>query len=221
LYTSARENRILLNIGGISNFTFLPQRGSSLQAFATDVGPGNTIMNQYMSKYFGKEMDENGEIAASGTIQQDLLESLLDEDFLRAKFPKTTGPELFNLDYLDKKIAETGKRNGKAADIMATLNAFSAGTIVNAIQEVARGMENVMVYGSGGGIHNSVLVGAIQQGLPGMKFENIAVLGMNPDAKEACLFALLANETVAGSPKNSGNIKDSPPVCMGKISFPQ
>src|SRR5690606_34038292 len=66
LYTDNKENRILLNIGGISNFTFLPKLGANCQAFATDLGPGNTLMNQYMFKYLGKEMDEDGKIAAVG-----------------------------------------------------------------------------------------------------------------------------------------------------------
>lgn len=220
LYTDSHENRILLNIGGISNFTFLPHQGSPDQAFATDIGPGNTMMNQYMLAQHGKEMDENGRMAASGIVDQTLLAALYEEEFLQQDFPKTTGPELFNLEYLYKKMENVGIQKENTADIMATLNAFSAKAIVVAIQQVAQGLKEVVVYGSGGGMHNPVLMRAIQEGLPDIKFKNIEKLGMNPDAKEACLFAVLANETVAGSPQHVTNIKDSPAVCMGKISFP-
>lgn len=220
LYRSPDEHRILLNIGGISNFTFLPRSGSPLQAFATDIGPGNTMMNQYIFAYNGQEMDKDGKMAASGHIDQPLLSALCEEDFLQQDFPKTTGPELFNLDYLHKKIAQIGAQNHQPGDIMATLNAFSAEAIATAIRKVSNGLENVVVYGSGGGMHNPVLLSAIRQRLPYIQFENMSSLDMNPDAKEACLFAVLANETVAGNPKHVHQIKDSPAVCMGKISFP-
>ncbi len=218
LYTDPLEDRILLNIGGISNFTFLPHENSTLQAFATDLGPGNTIMNQYMSKYFNKNMDENGALAATGAISQRLLENLLDEPFFYLDFPKTTGVELFNLDYLDKKMKDMHLQH---QDIVATLNAFSAQTITNGILQVTADLPNVGVYCSGGGIHNPLLMRHIRAGLPQkIKIADISALGMNPDAKEACLFALLANETVAGEPSNVRYIKNSPTVCMGKISLP-
>jgi anhydro-N-acetylmuramic acid kinase len=220
LYSVPNENRILLNIGGISNFTFLPQQHSQLQAFATDIGPGNTMMNQYMYDYNGQEMDKNGQMAAAGSVQQILLDALLEEDFLQQDFPKTTGPELFNLDYLAQKLHAIDGHSIEPADIMATLNAFSARAIADAILNVSEGLENVVVYGSGGGIHNPILFRSIQQQLPHIRFETIATLGMDPDAKEACLFAVLANETVAGSPHHVDKVKDSPAVCMGKISFP-
>src|SRR5690606_7184451 len=100
LYTDDTENRILLNIGGIANLTFLPPSHSTASAFATDLGPGNTIMNQYVSHYLGKDMDENGTMAAKGHINHDLLKNLFDEPFFQLDFPKTTGVELFNLGYL-------------------------------------------------------------------------------------------------------------------------
>lgn len=220
LYTDSLETRILLNIGGISNFTFLPKQGSGGQAFATDLGPGNTLMNQYMFKYLGKEMDEDGKIAASGSIQQDLLDLLLEEEFLKLAFPKTTGPELFNLSYLSRKAGDTYQKWAHE-DIMATLNAFSARTIVDGIKQVAEGTDNTTVYISGGGLHNRTLLHNIKKELPPhVRMDSMASLGMDPDAKEACLFALLANETVAGEVSHVSNIKDSPAVCMGKISFP-
>lgn len=220
LFTDVIENRILLNIGGISNFTFLPRKNAGIKAFATDLGPGNTLMNQYMFRYFGREMDLNGEVAASGTVNSLLLEHLRREDFLGLGFPKTTGPELFNLDYLERKQSESNTQNLSHQDVMATLNMFSASTIIDGIKTVSHGLDNIAVYVSGGGLHNPLLMENITQGLPAIKTTSIDAINMNPDAKEACLFAMLANEAVAGDPSNVSGIKDSPAICMGKISFP-
>lgn len=220
LFTDNVENRILLNIGGISNFTFLPTNGSTLKAFATDLGPGNTIMNQYMLKHFGQEMDKDSQIAKQGTVNHKLLDALLEDEFLSLDFPKTTGPELFNLTYLVQKQQQTNTLELAKQDVMATLNAFSARAIINGINRVCKELDNLGVYVSGGGLHNPLLMETIKGQLPTIKISSIAAIDMNPDAKEACLFALLANETVAGDTKNVENIKDSPAVCMGKISLP-
>lgn len=220
LFTDGIENRILLNIGGISNFTFLPHRGSGSKAFATDLGPGNTLMNQYMFEHYGREMDSDAAIARSGVVNDDLLNHLLNETFLESPFPKTTGPELFNLGYLLQKQKESETMDLSHRDVMATLNMFSASAIVDGIKTVVRDLSNVAVYVSGGGIHNSLLMQNIRNGLDGIKVASIEALAMNPDAKEACLFAVLANETVAGAPDHMVGLRDSPAICMGKVSFP-
>ncbi|WP_313367063.1 anhydro-N-acetylmuramic acid kinase [Sphingobacterium mizutaii] len=219
LFSSETENRILLNIGGISNFTFLPQLGSPLKAYATDLGPGNTMMNQYMEKYFQVEMDKDAETAKKGQINPDLLNELENEAFLGLNFPKTTGPELFNLAYLDQALENISSKNLSHEVIMATLNAFSAKTMIKGIQKATAGLENLKIYVSGGGLHNPLLMEQLRSEFPG-RVESFEALGLNPDAKEACLFAVLANETLAGNPQSVSNIKDSPAVCMGKISLP-
>ena len=219
LFSSETENRILLNIGGISNFTFLPQIGTSLKAYATHLGPGNTMMKQYMEKHFQVEMDKDAETAKKGQINPDLLNELENEAFLGLNFPKTTGPELFNLAYLDQALENISSKNLSHEDIMATLNAFSAKTMVKGIQKATSGLENLKIYVSGGGLHNPLLMEQLKSEFPG-RVDSFEALGLNPDAKEACLFAVLANETLAGNPQSVSNIKDSPAVCMGKISLP-
>jgi len=221
LFSHPIENRFLLNIGGISNFTFIPSHQSRLEAYATDLGPGNTMMNQYMKTHFDQEMDRDALIAKKGTINNNLLEQLLAEEFLSLEFPKTTGPELFNLDYLKEAQKRSDTVALSAEDVMATLNRFSAQAIINGIRRQAAGLANVSVYISGGGLHNPLLFDDIKANLPDCKVESFASLGIDPDAKEAVLFALLANETLAGAKTNVEHIKDSPAVCMGKISLPE
>lgn len=221
LFSHPTENRFLLNIGGISNFTFIPSHQSNLEAYATDLGPGNTMMNQYMKAHFDQEMDRDAIIAKKGTVNRPLLEQLLAEEFLTLEFPKTTGPELFNLDYLKEAQKRSETLDLSAEDIMATLNRFSAQAMINGIRRQALGLANFSVYISGGGLHNPLLFDYIKTNLPDIKVESFATLGVDPDAKEAVLFALLANETLTGNKSNVEHIKDSPAVCMGKISLPE
>lgn len=221
LFSHPVENRFLLNIGGISNFTFIPSHQSKMEAYATDLGPGNTMMNQFMKENFNLEMDRDALVAQRGIVNKPLLDQLLSEDFLALDFPKTTGPELFNLAYLKEAQKNSYTENLAPKDIMATLNCFAAQAMVNGILSQASGLDNVAVYISGGGLHNPLLFTAIKTGLPQFKIESFATLGIDPDAKEAVLFALLANEALAGNKSNVKQIKNSPAVCMGKISFPE
>jgi anhydro-N-acetylmuramic acid kinase len=129
---------------------------------------------------------------------------------------------LFNTGYLERAKAQAGIDRMSHEDVMATLNRFSADTIVEAIKRCSAHLENVTVYTSGGGMHNGLLMQNIREQLPGYLFKTTDSLTVNPDAKEAVLFAVLANECVAGGVTQigSGNT-DIPFVSMGKISFPQ
>lgn len=221
LFRDDSEFRILLNIGGIANFTFLPPKNSTLSTYATDSGPGNTLMNQYMQKHFDMAMDKNAELAAKGKVQKTLLRSLLSDPFFYEDFPKTTGPELFNLDYFDKCFWQSNLLSLAHEDVMYTLCEFSARSITDAIKKSLYDIPHKSaVYISGGGIHNPLLFEKIKQQLKGVtEVYSFQKLGMNPDAKEAALFALLANETLSGQTRNYG-VLNSPNVLMGKISLP-
>ncbi len=131
LFSKKNEDRIMLNIGGIGNFTYLPGSLKRDKVFVTDTGPGNTMIDQAMRSFFkGKTFDKDAEIALSGTVNEDLLSELKKDRFFELPFPKTTGPEQFNLNYLNK--ARKGRSIAKE-DIIATLTRFSADTIAAAI----------------------------------------------------------------------------------------
>jgi anhydro-N-acetylmuramic acid kinase len=222
IFSKKGENRIMLNIGGIANFTYLPGDLDGNKVFSTDTGTGNTLMDGYVQKNFpGKYFDDQSAVAASGTINEALLATLKNNDFFQKGFPKTIGPELFNLSYVEKAIVAAGIDSLSHGDMMATLNRFSADTISNAIKTCSAQLCEMVVYTSGGGMHNPLLMHNIQEQLPGYTFKTTESLGINPDAKEALLFAVLANEAVAGGKNNIGNgSRDIPFVSMGKISFP-
>ena len=223
IFSEAGENRIMLNIGGIANFTYLPGDLDAAKVFSTDTGTGNTLMDGYVRQHFSdKYFDEDGAIASAGNINNALLLSLKENDFFQQGFPKTTGPELFNPVYIENAKAAAGIDLISHEDVMATLNRFSADTITDAIKKCSAQLENIVVYTSGGGMHNPLLMKNIKEQLPGYIFKTTDTLSINPDAKEAVLFAVLANECVAGGDtKIGGGSTDIPSVSMGKISFPQ
>ncbi|WP_395802368.1 anhydro-N-acetylmuramic acid kinase [Daejeonella sp.] len=220
LFSSADENRIMLNIGGISNFTFLPAKHST-EFFSSDVGPGNTLMDQFVQQHYpGKYFDEDARIASSGSVNSELLDSLFSNDFFKSDYPKTTGPELFSLAYLSKAISKIGLEKLSNEDIMATLAAFTAKSIVDAVRSSVASKGAYEIYMSGGGMHNPLLLHMIEEQL-GKKLKFSSDLGIAPDAKEAVLFALLGNEAVSGGQTNFGAHPGVPSISMGKISFPK
>ncbi|MGY2132754.1 anhydro-N-acetylmuramic acid kinase [Hymenobacter sp. HD11105] len=224
LFSKAGEDRILLNMGGIANFTFLPGSLDVSAMFSTDVGPGNTLLDAFTQLYFpGQSFDADGAIAAQGRVHEPLLRALLDHPFYAADYPKTTGPELFNPAYVANAQQRSATPTLSPADMLATLVQFSANGIVEAILRCFPSADSPLtVYASGGGMHNPVLMQALRQQLPNCQFLTTQDLGINPDAKEAVLFAVLANESLVGSSSPLGPSRPGiPAVSMGKISFAQ
>jgi anhydro-N-acetylmuramic acid kinase len=203
LFSKKGENRILLNMGGIANFTYLPATLDANAVFTTDTGPGNTLLDAYTRRFFHKPYDENGDIAASGKVNAALLEELKSLPFFKLPFPKTTGPEVFNFEYVEAAIQKSRLISLTRQDIIATLTRLSADTISDAIRKVMTPEETYAIYASGGGAHNNVLMSAIS--------ENLLL---------EVLFAVLANETLAGTQSFFGQKDGVPDVSMGKVSFP-
>lgn len=209
------ENRILLNVGGIANLTWLPGNGNTNQIICCDTGPGNTLIDAACRKYFDKPYDEDSKIALSGMVNNDLLQALLADPFFKAKAPKTTGPELFSLEYLAKAQQQSGTTEMPPQDMVATLSAFTVQSIVDFVND--NGMQPVQrILISGGGAKNRYIVNGLTKALAPANISNTDYLGIDPDAKEAILFALLGNEALAGEPLIIGN---NPAVLMGKFSF--
>ena len=220
LFGKKENDVVLLNIGGIANFTFVPA-GLSGKIISSDIGPGNTLMNQWTVHNFSDQFyDKDALIAMNGNVSKPLLDALQKHSFFNIPFPKTTGPELFNLEFLNTAIKHSGINDLNAGDIMATLNKFTADIICNSLQPYAKN-NNTKLYISGGGTHNPLLMQYLVENLNHFIITDINTKGISPDAKEAVLFAILANECVAGNPDTFKNISDLiPAVSMGKISFP-
>ncbi len=213
LFSSEEENRILLNIGGISNFTFLPKNTAFNDIICSDVGAGNTLIDFFTQVYFNKNYDENGDIARTGKCHYKLLNELLKHPFLSEKMPKTTGQEAFKATFVENTLQdlglETSSKKLSEVDLICTLTHFTAQSIVKHIKEITTEKTaintptNVLtsVYVSGGGVHNSFLMDLLKHNIPKITIKSFEVLGISPDAKEAVLFAILANERLFGQNK--------------------
>lgn len=223
LLSSPEEERLLLNLGGIANFTYLPRTGQNAHTvFSTDTGPGNTLLDATVRTHFpALAYDADGRLAAAGQVHEGLLAALLAHPFFAAPLPKTTGPELFNASYLLQARQQSATDGLPPEDVLATLTEFSALGVARAVTQAFGPTPRLAVYVSGGGAHNPTLLAALQRQLPSCRFSTTEALGVLPDAKEAILFAVLANEAVAGQPTSLGaGHQRVPAVSMGKISLP-
>lgn len=219
LFRETLEDRLLLNIGGIANFTYL-QAGEEGEVVTADTGPGNTLVNAAMRTYFGQPFDRDGKMAASGSVHPRLLKQLKDHDYFQKPLPKTTGPEVFNLDWVGEQVETVRIQDLSPKDLVATLTWLTAETIADAIKKVSR-EQLPEVYLSGGGMHNKQMMNWLSKLLDGQTLHSFEEIGFDPDAKEAVCFAVFANETLAGkgfllSPGQGTDRR----VNFGKISLP-
>jgi anhydro-N-acetylmuramic acid kinase len=144
------------------------------------------------------------------------LQNLLNLPFFEEAFPKSTGPEYFNLE----RITKIAPADLNPADFLATLTRFTAESIALAIQHYT-GLQQAHVYVSGGGARNPLMMEHLKNLMPGFTIQDSAVLGIESAAKEAVLFGLLANETIMDpNPAPDRRLGDSPWMTMGKISLP-
>ena len=219
LFRDEANDRVLLNIGGIANFTYLPANRAK-KWLTTDTGPGNTLINAAMQKYTGKPFDEDGHAASTGKVYPHLIRKLKSHPYFRQPVPKTTGPEEFNIGWVDEVQENTGTSDISPKDLVATLTRFSAETIADTIKNNIAEQEPE-IYLSGGGMHNRQLVKWISDEMDGLTLQSFEEIGFDPDAKEAVCFGVLANETLSGngfliSPKRHTERR----VNLGKISLP-
>ena len=222
IFHSTEKNRALLNIGGISNITILNKNGRQPDILAFDTGPGNMMIDHLMKKFFGKNFDENGMVASTGKINQDLLVALITKDsFIEAKPPKSTGREYYGEEFLDPLFEEFADVSPE--DWLHTITKFTAYAVHRNYEKFVQ--EETMIdelYVSGGGAKNRFLYQSLS-----MKFGDqtevkvIDEIGISSDAKEAICFAVLANETISGNaaniPRTTGASKAT---ILGKICLP-
>ncbi|MBT7950684.1 MAG: anhydro-N-acetylmuramic acid kinase [Gammaproteobacteria bacterium] len=197
----------VLNIGGMANITLLPaDPEKTVTGF--DTGPGNALMDDWTQEHLGKDYDEDGDWAASGTVSERLLQALLQTPYFSAKPPKSTGKDDFNLQWLDQKLDEHGE-SVTIEDIQATLLELSAYSISDAINKLAPDSREILVCG--GGIHNKQLMLRLKELLIEKEICSTEKYDIDPDALEAVVFAWLAKcrmeNTAANLPSVTGASK--------------
>ncbi|MDR7100363.1 anhydro-N-acetylmuramic acid kinase [Lysobacter niabensis] len=194
LLHSADEDRAVLNLGGIANFTLLPRTGE-VRGF--DTGPANALMDAWCARHTGQAFDADGAFAAQGASNAPLLQRLLDEPWFALAPPKSTGREVFHLDWVQARLCG----DESPADVQATLLELTAVSVAEALRAQQPGTRRVLVCG--GGVHNARLLQRLAANLPEVSVESSAVYGVDPDFVEAMGFAWLARQALA---QRSGNL---------------
>jgi anhydro-N-acetylmuramic acid kinase len=197
VFRSASEERVIVNLGGIANVTLL-RHGRPVTGF--DTGPGNRLLDAWIAQHRGLEFDADGSWASAGTCDSSLLKDLLDEPFLGLAPPKSTGRELFNLPWLEKRLKTSQRR---PEDVQATLLEFTAESVAAAIRRHAPG---AAVYACGGGAHNPRLLQAIARRVSPSSVASTQTLGLDPDYVEAVAFAWFASRTLEGLTSSSPGV---------------
>ncbi len=221
LFRADPNGRILANIGGIANITVLPPAEINEQVLAFDTGPGNMLIDAFTTwATQGKQTyDKNGELAAKGKVDEKWLKELLDHDYYRLPAPKSTGRELFGLDYAN--ILWNAKKELEPEDKIATITELTARTIAEECKRFVDSYNIKEIFISGGGWYNHTLRKGLLDNLPpSIKLGSTDELGIPADAKEAIVFALLGYQCINKRPNNLPSATGAhSPVIMGKIAL--
>jgi len=216
LFQHEQINRIILNLGGMANISVLPA-GAGEDAYGYDTGPANILMDAWCFQHTGQTYDQDGAWAAAGTVDKDLLTHLLDYEYFLRPYPKSTGREDFNLEWLQQQMIEVatqalfdeahGHFDASAAldqtppqDIQATLLMLTAKSVADAVEQTGLTGE---LWVCGGGAYNSALWQALAELMPDWTLHSSAEIGLAPTWVEATAFAWLARQRVLGQ---SGNL---------------
>jgi anhydro-N-acetylmuramic acid kinase len=215
LFRHPRKNRVALNIGGIANITVIPRGAPASEVVAFDTGPGNMVIDALVAHMTrGKQrFDRNGRIANSGKIHEEMVLHFSDHPYLKRWPPKTCGREQFGSEFVNDLLS-TGL---SFPDLIATATEFTAYAIVC---QIFRTIEPDEIIVSGGGLHNRWLMRRLRYHVTDAELTTSAEFGIDPDAKEAIAFAVLAHESARRRPGNLPSATGARhPVVLGKRSY--
>ncbi|MGY3871179.1 anhydro-N-acetylmuramic acid kinase [Aeromonas crassostreae] len=212
--------RVVLNLGGIANISVLPGQadgGSDSGVYGFDTGPANTLLDGWYRRHHphGASYDAGGQWAASGRLVPELLEKLLAHPYFAAPYPKSTGREMFTLDWLDGELAGSAYA---PADVQRTLQSLTCHSIARQLPAVDEAKEPAELFVCGGGAHNAPLLGELAALLPRWRIASTALLGLAPDWVEGAAFAWLAQRFMTRQPGNLPAVTGaSRPAVLGAL----
>jgi anhydro-N-acetylmuramic acid kinase len=217
LYRDPKIGRVALNIGGIANVTAIPAGGGPESVIAFDTGPGSMVIDALVEIHTKRKwkFDREGQLASQGQVHASLLDTFLRRAFYRQPPPKTAGREQYGREFV-KELRETGL---PMLDLIATATALTAGAVATGIKRFVKFPVKELIA-SGGGTHNRRMLAYLQSFLPELALKTSADFGIDPDAKEAIAFAIMAYETWHRRPSNLPSATGArKPVILGKVSY--
>jgi anhydro-N-acetylmuramic acid kinase len=218
MFSGLKRNLLVLNIGGIANFTFIPDSGKKEEVQAFDTGPGNMLIDQLMQRLYEKPFDKNGTIAARGSFSEKLFNLLKKSDpFPNIPPPKSTGREHYGKDFIIPLLKKSLRWRITEPDILHTVSKYTAYTIrIAAAKFISQPISEIIV--GGGGCHNRFLMNALAAEFPETVLKKSGEIGLNEDFKEAVCFAVLAYELIRGEMTNLPAVTGADrPAFLGKI----
>ena len=227
LFATPDSTRVLLNLGGIANITVLPANDSSVNnssVIGYDTGPANLLLDAWTALHTDKDYDAGGAWAQSGQVVEPLLNQLIEHPFFARTYPKSTGREDFNLEWLQSELQKFDQASAhirySSADVQATLTELTAMSASMQINMFINAKENSSVYVCGGGALNDYLMTRLQAHLPHCTVKTTASLGLNPAWVEAVAFAWLARQTLMGETGNLPAVTGANKgVVLGQVCF--
>lgn len=230
LFATPDSTRVLLNLGGIANITVLPAVSAASDTQANDnvvgydTGPANLLLDAWTALHTDKDYDEGGAWAQSGQVVEPLLNQLIEHPFFARHYPKSTGREEFNLEWLQAELQRFDQASAhirySSADVQATLTELTAMSASMQINQFIKNHENSSVYVCGGGALNEYLMTRLQAHLPHCTIETTASLGLDPTWVEAVAFAWLARQTLIGDNGNLPAVTGANKgVVLGQVCF--
>jgi len=226
LFADPRRGRVVQNIGGIGNATYIPPRArlGDPDLIAFDTGPGNGMIDALASRVSGgrMRMDRDGRIAANAHVIEPLLAKLMQHPYFRRIPPKSTGREEFGIDLLDRIVADARQMKLVDHDLIATVTALTARSIADACRRFIfpRGPVSQLIV-TGGGAQNPTLMRMIAADLPDVEVITAKDVGVDGDALEAVAFAILGYQMLRGRQGNIPSVTGArAPAILGKLTLP-
>ena len=214
LYKNQNKNIAFQNIGGIGNVCYLKKNSRPDDVIAFDTGPGNMLIDGAMQKLYHLDYDAFGNIAKKGKMITEVLDEMLEDSYLYMPYPKSTGREKYNDQYLDDLISKIKKYTPKNEDVIATITAYTAYTIIKEYQLFLPDIDEIIL--SGGGAHNKFLVDLLRQNLTAK-----IIISDQIDAYEAFGFAILGHMTILNQASNLPSVTGAKKaVILGNITNP-
>ena len=208
IYSSQNKNRVLQNIGGIANYSYLAADGEIDDVIGSDNGPGNMIIDNAVNILTNGRMDfdKDGKMAEKGDISKELLTEMMNHPFIKKQVPKSTGRADFGKEYAKKIIKKAKKMNLSKNDIISTVTSFTALAIIDSYQKYLPSNIDEIIIG-GGGSYNPYLLNKIKEYKDEKLRKDIKILrqedlGYSSEAKEAMAFAILGYQTMKGKNNN-------------------
>ena len=226
MFADPKRGRVVLNIGGIANATYIPPgaRLGNPDLIAFDTGPGNGMIDALASRISAgrMRMDRDGRIAASGHVNRSLLAKMMQHPYFRRRPPKSTGREEFGPDLLDRFVADAREMKIVDHDLLATVTALTAQSIADSCRQFIfrRGPVNQLIV-TGGGAKNPTLIRMLAAALPELEVIAAGAVSVDGDAVEAVSFAILGYQMLRGRQGNIPSVTGARgPAILGKLTLP-